>query len=228
MKLTKAQIKKIVYDTIAEQAKIPVSRLNDKTKLDSLGMDSIDFIEITMALEEALGIEISDELAAKMVTVGDVVNYVASLQPEQQDVAKFAVRLKMAKRKDTRKAVNGIIHVIITDKKTTHIIAVKNGNYSIVKSSGIPDVTIKLTSQTLQDIKRKRLTSQKAFMNGKMNVSGNISVVMSIDFDAALSKIGGIKNGAFKSSQNMERRIFINCSNTRSGWCHMGWSSSTR
>lgn len=53
----------------------------DEVKLESkfvedLNADSLDVVELVMALEEKLGIEIPDEVAEKMATVGDVVTYI--------------------------------------------------------------------------------------------------------------------------------------------------------
>ncbi len=43
--------------------------------VDDLGADSLDTVELVMALEEKFGIEIPDEDAEKMKTVGDAVKY---------------------------------------------------------------------------------------------------------------------------------------------------------
>ena len=44
--------------------------------IDDLGADSLDIVELIMALEEAFDIEIPDADAEKVVTVGDVVEYI--------------------------------------------------------------------------------------------------------------------------------------------------------
>jgi acyl carrier protein len=44
--------------------------------VDDLGADSLDIVELVMALEEDFGIEIPDEDAEKIVTVGDAVEYI--------------------------------------------------------------------------------------------------------------------------------------------------------
>ncbi|MGL2749257.1 acyl carrier protein [Helicobacter pylori] len=41
-----------------------------------LGVDSLDIVELIMALEERFGIEIPDEQAEKIVNVGDVMRYI--------------------------------------------------------------------------------------------------------------------------------------------------------
>lgn len=44
--------------------------------IDDLGADSLDIVELVMNIEEEFEIEIPDEDAEKIVTVGDVVNYI--------------------------------------------------------------------------------------------------------------------------------------------------------
>ena len=46
--------------------------------VDDLGADSLDVVELVMALEEAFGVEIPDEDAEKIVTVGEAVKYIES------------------------------------------------------------------------------------------------------------------------------------------------------
>ena len=48
----------------------------DASFIDDLGADSLDIVELVMALEEEFDIEIPDEDAEKVVTVGDVVDYI--------------------------------------------------------------------------------------------------------------------------------------------------------
>ena len=49
---------------------------NDASFIDDLGADSLDIVELIMALEEEFDIEIPDTDAEKVVTVGDVVEYI--------------------------------------------------------------------------------------------------------------------------------------------------------
>ncbi len=44
--------------------------------VDDLGADSLDLVELIMALEEKFGVEISDEQAEKITTVQEAVNYI--------------------------------------------------------------------------------------------------------------------------------------------------------
>ena len=48
----------------------------DASFIDNLGADSLDIVEFIMALEEEFNIEIPDADAEKVVTVGDVVDYI--------------------------------------------------------------------------------------------------------------------------------------------------------
>ena len=50
----------------------------EATFVDDLGADSLDVVELVMALEEEFGIEISDEDAEKLVSVQQAVNYIDS------------------------------------------------------------------------------------------------------------------------------------------------------
>ena len=48
----------------------------DSSFIDDLGADSLDIVELVMALEEEFDMEIPDSDAEKVVTVGDVVEYI--------------------------------------------------------------------------------------------------------------------------------------------------------
>ncbi|WP_169729805.1 acyl carrier protein [Desulfotomaculum nigrificans] len=48
--------------------------------VDDLGADSLDIVELVMALEEEFGLEIPDEEAEKIRTVGDAVKYIQDRQ----------------------------------------------------------------------------------------------------------------------------------------------------
>ncbi len=48
----------------------------DSTFVDDLSADSLDIVELVMSIEESFDMEIPDDDAAKIVTVGDVVNYI--------------------------------------------------------------------------------------------------------------------------------------------------------
>ncbi|GAA8553820.1 acyl carrier protein [Helicobacter pylori] len=66
-----------IQAVIAEQLEIDVSQVTPEAKfVKDLGVDSLDVVELIMALEERFGIEIPDEQAEKIVNVGDVMRYI--------------------------------------------------------------------------------------------------------------------------------------------------------
>ncbi|WP_120878457.1 acyl carrier protein [Helicobacter pylori] len=66
-----------IQAVIAEQLEIDVSQVTPEAKLvKDLGVDSLDIVELIMALEERFGIEIPNEQAEKIVNVGDVMRYI--------------------------------------------------------------------------------------------------------------------------------------------------------
>ena len=65
-------------EIIAEQLNCDESEINADTNFkDDLGADSLDLFELVMALEEEYGMEIPAEELTEIVTVGDVLNYLA-------------------------------------------------------------------------------------------------------------------------------------------------------
>jgi acyl carrier protein len=67
------KVKVIIVDQLgAEEAKIKT----ESSFVDDLGADSLDTVELVMALEEAFDIEIPDEEAEKIKTVQDAVDYI--------------------------------------------------------------------------------------------------------------------------------------------------------
>jgi acyl carrier protein len=72
-----AEFEERVKEIIVEQLGVEASQVTEKAKfVDDLGADSLDTIELVMALEEEFSIEIPDEDAEKIVSVGDAINYI--------------------------------------------------------------------------------------------------------------------------------------------------------
>ena len=64
---------------IAEQLGVKLEEVTDSASfIEDLGADSLDTVELVMALEEEFGIEIPDEDAEKMSNVGDAIKYIES------------------------------------------------------------------------------------------------------------------------------------------------------
>ena len=67
------KVKKIIVEQLGVAE---TSVTMEASFIDDLGADSLDIVELIMALEEEFDIEIPDSDAEKVVTVGDVVDYI--------------------------------------------------------------------------------------------------------------------------------------------------------
>ena len=75
--LSKDDIASKVKEITSEQLGVDESQITPEAKfVDDLGADSLDTVELVMALEEEFDLEISDEEAEKLTTVNRVVNYI--------------------------------------------------------------------------------------------------------------------------------------------------------
>ncbi|HAW49629.1 TPA: acyl carrier protein [bacterium] len=71
------EVYEMVKKIVVEQLGVSESQVTmEASFIDDLGTDSLDTVELVMALEEEFGIEIPDEDAEKIRTVGDAVRYV--------------------------------------------------------------------------------------------------------------------------------------------------------
>lgn len=74
-------IEQRVKDIIVEQLGVKPEQVTPEAKfIEDLGADSLDTVELVMALEEEFGHEIPDEEAEKLQTVGDVIRYIEELK----------------------------------------------------------------------------------------------------------------------------------------------------
>ena len=74
-------IEQQVKDIVAEQLGVSIDEVkNESSFQDDLGADSLDTVELVMALEEAFGCEIPDEDAEKITTVKAAIDYVNAKQ----------------------------------------------------------------------------------------------------------------------------------------------------
>jgi len=66
-----------IKQIVAEQLGVDEDQVtNEASFMDDLGADSLDTVELVMALEEEFDIEISDEDAEKIQTVQDAIDYI--------------------------------------------------------------------------------------------------------------------------------------------------------
>ena len=72
-----ASIEKRIKEIVAEQLGVDEAQVsNESSFMDDLGADSLDTVELVMALEEEFEIEISDEDAEKIQCVQDAIDYI--------------------------------------------------------------------------------------------------------------------------------------------------------
>lgn len=61
---------------IVEQLDVSAGKITMSTTFEDIDADSLDVVELVMALEEEFGLEIADEEVEKIKAVGDIVNYI--------------------------------------------------------------------------------------------------------------------------------------------------------
>ncbi|MEW6515725.1 MAG: acyl carrier protein [candidate division FCPU426 bacterium] len=70
-----AKVKEIIANQLGVN---PDEVTNEASFIDDLGADSLDTVELVMALEEEFGMEIPDDEAEKIKTVGDAIEFIKS------------------------------------------------------------------------------------------------------------------------------------------------------
>lgn len=66
-----------VIKIVVEHLDVEAEKVSDKASfIDDLGADSLDIVELVMAFEEEFGVEIPDEAAETIQTVGDAINFI--------------------------------------------------------------------------------------------------------------------------------------------------------
>lgn len=69
------RLKRVIVDRLGvDESEVTL----ESSFIDDLGADSLDVVELIMALEEEFDVEIPDEDAEKIHTVGDALNYIKS------------------------------------------------------------------------------------------------------------------------------------------------------
>jgi acyl carrier protein len=79
-----ADIDARVREIIASELGVEVEKVtNEASFVEDLGADSLDTVELVMAFEEEFSVEIPDEDAEQMQSVGDAIAYLRNKQPEE-------------------------------------------------------------------------------------------------------------------------------------------------
>ncbi len=76
MAYNREEIAKKLKALIAEKLDINESEITEDKTFKDLNADSLDVVELIMTIEEDFGIEIDDDRAEKLKSVGDVVTYI--------------------------------------------------------------------------------------------------------------------------------------------------------
>ncbi|MBU1094425.1 MAG: acyl carrier protein [Firmicutes bacterium] len=70
-----------IKEMIVEELNVPVEKITMEARLaEDLGADSIDAVELIMNIEDEFSVQVSDEEAQNIKTVGDLVKYVEALK----------------------------------------------------------------------------------------------------------------------------------------------------
>jgi acyl carrier protein len=76
-----SNVEEKVKDIIVEELGVEREKLTSEASfMEDLGADSLDTVELVMAFEEEFDLEIPDEDAEKIVTVGDAISYIKDNQ----------------------------------------------------------------------------------------------------------------------------------------------------
>ena len=80
--MAEKSIEEKVKDIIVEQLGVNPEQVTPQASfIEDLGADSLDIVELVMAFEEEFGVEVPDEDAEKLQTVGDVIKYIEEKAP---------------------------------------------------------------------------------------------------------------------------------------------------
>jgi acyl carrier protein len=76
MAFTREDTNQKVVSIIAEKLSIPAANIKEESTFKDLGADSLDIVEIIMSFEEDFGIEIKDDDAEKIKTIGQAIDLI--------------------------------------------------------------------------------------------------------------------------------------------------------
>ena len=77
--MERSEVLDLIRRHLATELEVDAARIDEGTRFrEDLGADSLDLLELTVELEDTYGIRIPDEEAAKILTVGQAADFVAS------------------------------------------------------------------------------------------------------------------------------------------------------
>ena len=76
------KVKQVIVDQLSVN---PDEVTDDASFIEDLGADSLDIVELVMELEEQFGVDIPDEDAEKISTVGEAIKYIDAKLPEAEE-----------------------------------------------------------------------------------------------------------------------------------------------
>ena len=97
------RVKKIVVEQLGVKDE---DVTNEASFVDDLGADSLDTVELVMALEEEFETEIPDEDAEKITTVQQAIDYITAHNTPSKPKFNFLEAERLCKKKTTRKKCN--------------------------------------------------------------------------------------------------------------------------
>lgn len=77
--MTRTDINSQLTTILTEQFGVPAEEITDDATFEALGLDSLDLVEVTLVIDEELGIRIPDERLGDIRTTGDAVNVLIDL-----------------------------------------------------------------------------------------------------------------------------------------------------
>jgi acyl carrier protein len=80
--MSREEVLKLVREHLAEELEVDIGEIREGTRFkEDLDADSLDLYELVMELEDAYGISVSEEQAARIAPVGDAVEFVVQHAP---------------------------------------------------------------------------------------------------------------------------------------------------
>lgn len=77
--MTRADINSQLTTILTDQFGVPADEITEDATFEALGLDSLDLVEVTLVIDEELGIRIPDERLGDIETTGDAVNVLIDL-----------------------------------------------------------------------------------------------------------------------------------------------------